>query len=268
VSAAPLVELESVTKDFAVEGGLLRRRVGAVRALDAVSLSVREGETLGLLGESGSGKTTLGRVLLRLLAPDAGRVLWEGRPAEEFSRAEWSTRVQMVFQDPSASLNPKLCVRTLLEEAVRLRAARAGEGRLTGDAARAAAEALLAAVGLPADSLRLYPHQFSGGQKQRVAIARALALRPRLLVADEPVSALDLSIQAQILNLLSELREMYHLTVIIISHDLAVVSHLADRLAVLKDGRLVETGPTEDVLARPAHPYTALLLKSVPEVLR
>ncbi|MGQ0644053.1 MAG: ATP-binding cassette domain-containing protein [Elusimicrobiota bacterium] len=259
-----LLAVEGVSKEFAVEGGIFRRRIGVVRALDQVSFAMEEGDSLGVVGESGSGKTTLARILTRMLAPDGGRVLWEGRPMESFTAREWAGNVQMIHQDPSASLNPKLTVRTLLEEPLRLRARLAGR---RADSPAAAADCL-AAVGLPADALSHYPHQFSGGQKQRVAIARALAAGPRLLIADEPVSALDLSIQAQILNLLMDLQERFRLTVLVISHDLAVVSALADRALVLKEGRAVEAGSAADVLARPKHPYTQALLEAVPQLVR
>jgi peptide/nickel transport system ATP-binding protein len=263
-----LVSVEKVSVEFAVEGGLLRRRIGTVAALSDVSLSVGQGECLGLVGESGSGKTTLGRLLCGLLTPTRGRVSCGGRPLEAFAPRERAGLVQMIFQDPAASLNPKLAVDTLLGEALRVRAALDGESAPGRAELRERARGLLKDVGLPADVLFYYPHQFSGGQKQRIAVARALAVRPRLLVADEPVSALDLSIQAQILNLLMELRQRHRLAMVLISHDLAVVARLADRLAILKEGRIVESGPTDDVLAAPSHPYTRALMDAVPALLR
>jgi len=263
-----LLEAEDITKDFHIEGGLFRRRRGTVRALDRVTLALNAGDSVGLVGESGSGKTTLAKILTGLLSPDGGRVLWEGRPAADYSRAQWAGHVQMIFQDPSSSLNPKLTVRTLLTEALDVKHRRTeGRGGSTGTL-RDEAGVLLSSVGLSPEFLRSYPHQLSGGQKQRVAIARALAAEPRVLVADEPVSALDLSIQAQILNLLLDLKDRYSLTLLVISHDLAVVGYLADRLIVMKEGRPVEEGPAGTVLDSPRHDYTRTLLAAVPGFIR
>ncbi|HMU75549.1 MAG TPA: dipeptide/oligopeptide/nickel ABC transporter ATP-binding protein, partial [Elusimicrobiota bacterium] len=214
-----LLEVSDLSKTYAVEAGLFRRRVGAVKALAGVSFSLESGRSLGLVGESGSGKTTLARILAGFLDADGGSVSWEGRPRESYSRNEWASRVQMVFQDPSASLNPKLRVRTQLDEALGQRA-RWDRTALSGRELKERRVRLLNDVGLPPDAGEAYPHQFSGGQKQRIAIARALAAGPRLLLADEPVSSLDLSVQAQILNLLADLREKFNLAVILISHDL------------------------------------------------
>ena len=243
-----------------MRGGIFQTRRSSVRALDDVSFCLNAGESLGLVGESGSGKTTLARLLSGFLTPSEGRILWEGRPQEEFTRWEWAGHVQMVFQDPSASLNPKLSVGTLLAEPLRRRIGRA-------DLA-AAVEAALVEVGLPPDARYHYPHQFSGGQKQRIAIARALAAGPKLLIADEPVSALDLSVQAQILNLLADLRDRLHLTLILISHDLTVVRQMTERVLILDKGRTVETGSTDKVLSQPAHGTTRTLLDAVPALLR
>jgi len=259
-----LLEVQKVSKNFAVEGGLFRRRLGTVKALREVSFALNAGESLGLVGESGSGKTTLAKILTRMIAPDGGRLLWEGRTADTFSPREWAGNVQMVFQDPSASLNPKLSVETLLSEPLALWKQRDGRGPVKPEDM----VAILQSVGLPTDILSSYPHQFSGGQKQRLAIARALAARPRLLVADEPVSALDLSIQAQILNLILDLKEKFGLTIVIISHDLAVVSYLADNLMILKDGEAVEAGPAQRILTQPEHEYTRRLLEAVPALVR
>jgi ABC-type glutathione transport system ATPase component len=220
------LEVNNLFKTFPVRGGLFQGRREDVRVLDGVSMSVQEGESVGLVGESGSGKTTLARVIAGFLSPTAGEVRWEGKLKSSFSRRQWAGRVQMVFQDPSASLNPKLSVGTLLDEAL----------AVGGDPARTA-QSVLSDVGLPADVRGLYPHQFSGGQKQRIAIARALAVGSRLLIADEPVSALDLSIQAQILNLLADLKEKWGLSLILISHDLTVVRQMTDRVVILDRGR-------------------------------
>ncbi len=261
-----LLSAENISKEFPVEGGVFRRKIGSVRALDSVSLRLEEGESVGVVGESGSGKTTLAKILLRMLAPDVGKLLWEGKPAESISRRDWAHGVQMVFQDPSASLNPKLTVHTQLTEALRARKSDPAEPRLSANAEKDALRELLVSVGLPWDALFYYPHQFSGGQKQRIAIARALADRPRLLIADEPVSSLDLSIQAQILNLLMDLKDHYRLTLLTISHDLAVISYLAGRVVVMKQGKVVEEGATADVLSRPADAYTKALLDAVPRL--
>ncbi|HRY29642.1 MAG TPA: ATP-binding cassette domain-containing protein [Elusimicrobiota bacterium] len=264
----PLLRAENLSMEFAVTGGVFRRRLGAVRALHNVSFSLNEGESLGLVGESGSGKSTLGRILCRLHRPTSGRLFWDGRPMEDLPPLEWASGIQMIFQDPAASLNPKLSVETILAEPLGLRARVEKKEPPRGAARRDAVRELLSSVGLPTDILSHYPHQFSGGQKQRLAIARALAVRPRVLVADEPVSAVDLSLQAQILNLLSDLKEQYRLTTLIISHDLTVVAHLADRLLVLKDGETMETGGTAEILAETRHPYTRALLDAVPPLFR
>lgn len=262
-----LLDVRGLSKTYAVEAGIFRRRVGAVKALDGVSFSLESGQSLGLVGESGSGKTTLARILAGFLEADGGSVVWEGRPRESFARNEWASRVQMVFQDPSASLNPKLRVRTLLDEALGQRA-RWDRSALSGRELNERRARLLNDVGLPLDAGEAYPHQFSGGQKQRIAIARALAAGPRLLLADEPVSSLDLSVQAQILNLLADLREKFKLAVILISHDLTVVRQLTDRVLVLDGGRLAEEGETARVLAAPQSPVTKNLLAAVPTLLR
>ncbi len=263
-----LLKAEGLTKSFPVEAGLFRRAAGGVRALDDVSFSLEAGESVGVVGESGSGKTTLARILAGFLAPDGGKLVWEGRPREFFSRNAWAARVQMIFQDPSASLNPKLSVQTLLAEPLRQRARWDGLSIPRGPALVQRIEEALVEVGLAPEARLAYPHQFSGGQKQRIAIARALAAGPRLLLADEPVSALDLSIQAQILNLLADLREKHNLTMVLISHDLTVVRQLTDRVMVLHQGKAAECGPTAGVLAAPQSPVTQALLEAVPAFLR
>jgi ABC-type dipeptide/oligopeptide/nickel transport system ATPase subunit len=247
-----------------IETRNLRKVYPRVTALKGLSLALDEGQTLGLVGESGSGKSTLARLLAGLLEPTSGEILWKGRPLGSLSRRERAGCVQMVFQDPSSSLNPKLRMGTQLDEAL---AVRAGLDGLSLNVTRRRGD-LLASVGMPADAGNHYPHEFSGGQKQRLAIARSLALRPRLLVADEPVSALDLSIQAQILNLFMELQERENLALLFVSHDLTVVGRLTRRIIVLKDGESVEEGDSEELLSHPRHPHTQNLLNSVPGFLR
>jgi peptide/nickel transport system ATP-binding protein len=239
---------------------VLQRVVGQVRALDGVDLEVRRGETFALVGESGSGKTTLGRCLVRLLDPDAGQILFDGEDLLGLSGRRLRRRrrrFQMVFQDPWGSLDPRMRVGAIVEEPL------AVHGLADGRRAERVAE-LLASVGLGEDAARRFPHQFSGGQRQRIGIARALATEPDLLVADEPVSALDVSVQAQIVNLLVRLQQDLGLTLIFIAHDLAVVEQIADRVAVMYLGRIVESGPRETLFAHPRHPYTMSLLAAVP----
>lgn len=258
----PILEARHLVKSFAVEGGILRRRVGEVRAVEDVSLTLSPGEVVALVGESGSGKTTVGKLLVGLFAPEEGTVLLNGEPASSFPHRRRAGFIQMIFQDPFASLNPKLPVGTILAEAVRVRRSlreHPAAGSVTQEV-----QDLLELVGLPRHCRDEYPHQFSGGQRQRLGIARALALGPQVLIADEPVSALDLSIQAQILNLLLDLKAQHHLSYLVIAHDLAVVDFLADRVLVMQAGRIVEQGPTATVLTHPQHPYTQRLLDAVP----
>jgi oligopeptide/dipeptide ABC transporter ATP-binding protein len=245
---------------FPARGGLLRRGRGAVRAVDDVSLQLRRGETLGLVGESGSGKTTLARTIVRLLEPTAGTIRFDGRDITQASRRELRPlrrRMQIVFQDPLASLNPRRRVSGILAAPLRLHGVPRAEipGRVAALAAR---------VGLGPEYLDRYPHELSGGQRQRVGIARALALEPSLVVLDEPVSALDVSIQAQIVNLLADLQEELGLAYLFVAHDLAVVRHVSDRIAVMYLGRIVEQATAEDLYAKPIHPYTAALLAAAP----
>ena len=258
-----LLQIEGLQTHFPVERGfLVKRRVGTLRAVDGVDLTLGEGEVLGLVGESGCGKSTLGRTILQLIPPTAGRVLFAGRDLAAVSPGELRRSragFQMIFQDPYASLNPRMTVFSTLAEAVATH-----RPDLPARELPARVSALMARVGLAPRFARKYPHEFSGGQRQRIAIARALAVEPRLIVADEPVSALDVSIQAQIINLLAGLVRELRLSLIFISHDLSVVRHIADRIAVMYLGRLVEIGPAAEVFARPLHPYTKALVSAVP----
>jgi oligopeptide/dipeptide ABC transporter ATP-binding protein len=257
----PLLQTEKLTKFFTVRKGLLGR-ARFVRAVDGVPFYVRNGETLGLVGESGCGKSTLGRTVLRLIEPTFGRIFFENGEITGLSQRELRPlrrRMQIIFQDPYSSLNPRMTVRAIVGEALsvhKLASSRSEE--------EAKVEALLLRVGLRAEAMNRYPHEFSGGQRQRIGIARALAVEPRFIVADEAVSALDVSIQAQILNLLQDLKKRLGLTMLFISHDLRVVEHLSDRVAIMYLGRVVEIGPREQVYGDPRHPYTRALLSAVP----
>lgn len=260
-SPAPLLEVRGLVKEFPLRGRAWGRAPASLRAVDGVSFSIAAGETLSLVGESGCGKTTVGRALLRLIEPTAGEVLFAGEDIVKASRArlrELRRDLQVIFQDPQGALNPRLTVGALVGEGLR----NFGVGRK--ERQRQVAE-LLERVGLePAQHAGRYPHEFSGGQRQRVGIARALALKPRFVVCDEAVSSLDLSIQAQILNLLLDLQKREGYTYLFISHDLNVVRHLSDRIAVMYLGRLVEIGPAASVASTPHHPYTRMLLNAAP----
>ena len=257
----PLVEVERLTTHFPIRKGLLGRQVGAVHAVDDVSFSVREGETLGLVGESGCGKSTLGRTIVRLLEPTSGDVRFEGRSIGRLKPRELRPlrrEMQMVFQDPYASLNPRKRVGSIIAAPLAIHDVDDGPQR------RRRVRELLDVVGLSPEHYNRYPHEFSGGQRQRIGVARALALRPKLIVADEPVSALDVSIQSQMLNLLEDLQEEFQLTYIFIAHDLGVVRHVSDRIAVIYLGKLVELSPAAELYERPIMPYTEALLSAVP----
>jgi oligopeptide transport system ATP-binding protein len=258
----PLLEVTDLVKHFPVKRGLLvDREVDQVRAVDGVSFSVARGETLGLVGESGSGKSTLARTVLQLLPPTSGSVRFEGREIAGLSRRQMRPlrpEMQMIFQDPYASLNPRKRIGQIVGEPLRL------QGRASGAQLRTQVQELLERVGLSPEHSERYPHEFSGGQRQRIGIARALALRPKLIVADEPVSALDVSIRAQIVNLLDDLQDELGLTYVFVAHDIGVVRHVSDRIAVMHDGKIVEQGPADRVCEQPSDPYTQSLLAAVP----
>ena len=259
--AAPLLSVEGLKKYYPLRGGVFGAKIGDIRAVDGVSLEISEGETLGLVGESGCGKSTLGRTIIRLEDPSGGRVLFEGRDlasakGEELFRLRRD--IQMIFQDPYSSLNPRMTVGEIVREPLLVH--RMGTRAEQTEKVRE----LLEIVGLTGEMLQRYPHEFSGGQRQRVSIARALALNPRLVIADEPVSALDVSVRSQVLNLMVRLQRERNLAYIFISHDLSVVEHISDSIAIMYLGRIMEKGPAERVFAHPLHPYTRALLEAIP----
>jgi oligopeptide transport system ATP-binding protein len=258
----PLMQIDGLKMYFEITSGILMsRHVGDVRAVDGVSLSIRKGETVGLVGESGCGKSTVGRTILRLYRPTAGRIVFDG---QDITRVEGSSlravrrRMQMIFQDPYASLNPRMTAAGIISEPLEIHGVSSGRER------RDRVRDLLATVGLDPDYGDRYPHEFSGGQRQRIGVARALALHPDLIVADEPISALDVSIQAQIINLLEHLQDEFGLTYLFIAHDLSVVRHISDRIAVMYLGKIVEVTGSRDLYERPLHPYSVALLSAVP----
>ena len=256
----PLLEVRHLSKEFSRKKGLFGRK-SVVRAVDDVSFSIEKGETFGLVGESGSGKTTTGRCILRLIEPTAGEVLFDGRDVLALSRGDLRRArrdMQIVFQDPYSSLNPRMRVADIVEEPLIIHKLGSKAER------RARVRELFGLVGLNPDHLSRYPHEFSGGQRQRVGLARALALNPSLIIADEPVSALDVSVQAQVVNLLMELQDRLKLTYLFIAHDLRLVEHICSRVAVMYLGRIVEMGDTGKLFAAPRHPYTRALLSAIP----
>jgi peptide/nickel transport system ATP-binding protein len=258
---ADLLQVRGLRKYFPIRGGVFSRVVANVKAVEDVSFDVKRGEVVGLVGESGSGKTTAGRAILRLIEPTAGEVLFEGTDVVKLPKAqmrEYRKQMQIIFQDPFASLNPRMSVGDIIGEALTI------HNLARGKAKEARVADLLERVGMNAGHMRRYPHEFSGGQRQRIGIARALAVDPKFIVADEPVSALDVSIQAQVVNLLQDLKDQLGLTMLFIAHDLGVVEYISDRVIVMYLGRIMEIAPAKELYRNPRHPYTEALLSAVP----
>ncbi|MBE3596703.1 MAG: dipeptide ABC transporter ATP-binding protein [Hydrogenibacillus sp.] len=256
-----LLTVERLTKYFPIKGGFLRRTVGHIRAVEGISFTLREGETFGIVGESGSGKSTLGRTIIRLYDPTSGAIRFRGTDIGRLppkALRPYRKHIQMIFQDPYASLNPRMTIGALIEEPLRIHT------QLSPKERREEVRRLLSVVGLSPDAHTRYPHEFSGGQRQRIGIARALSIRPSLIIADEPVSALDVSIQSQIINLMMDLQQAFHLSYIFIAHDLSVVKHISDRIGVMYLGHMVEIAGKRELFRRPLHPYTEALLSAVP----
>jgi ABC-type oligopeptide transport system ATPase subunit len=259
-----LVSVRNLSTWFPVFGGVFRRRTGEIKAVDDVSFDIQPGQTVGLVGESGSGKTTVGRTLLKLTPSTSGEVLYKGRDILPMSEAEFRPLrkdLQMIFQDPFGSLNPRMTIGGILAEPLEIHFP-----QMTKDDRRERVSELLRLVGLPADSMGRYPHEFSGGQRQRIGIARALAVKPEFIVCDEPVSALDVSVQAQIVNLLQDLQEQLGVAYLFIAHDLAVVEHVSDHVVVMHRGKIVESAPAGAIYENPQHEYTKKLLSAVPKL--
>lgn len=256
-----LLKVRNLKKHYPIRGGVFKQPIGHVKAVDGISFDLYRGETLGIVGESGSGKSTLGRSLVRLLDPTDGEIIFQGVPIEGLSNRQlmkYRKDMQMIFQDPFSSLNPRMKIKKIVGEPI------AAQGHMTKREMEERVAHLLEKVGLPAEAKNKYPHEFSGGQRQRIGIARALSLNPKLIIGDEPVSALDMSIQAQVLNLMKDLQEEFGLTYIFIAHDLSVVKHISDRVGVMYLGRMAEIGPKKALYSNPLHPYTQALMSAVP----